>query len=59
MIGRILLLILTLVFSIGYQSRSSQKASSSQTTSSSKTSRSFGGYELVDKTGNIRKPAVQ
>jgi hypothetical protein len=55
MIGRISFLILTLMFSAGYQY--SQKASSSQKNGSPKTVGSFNGYELVDKTGNIRKPA--
>src|SRR5512146_1271838 len=55
MIGRISSIGLTLaipvlVISAGFQSVGSQTARSSQTTSS------FNGYDLVDKTGNIRKP---
>lgn len=56
MIGRVSLVILTLVVLAGYQLVSSQKPSSSQKTAGSRTA-SFNGYELVDKTGNIRKPA--
>jgi cytochrome P460 len=40
-----ILAILVLVISAGFQSVVSQ------------TARSFNGYDLVDKTGNIRKPA--
>ncbi len=65
MLGRISFIILTLailvlVISAGSQSvdsqetRSSPKASSSQTSSSSQTTSSFNGYDLADKTGNIR-----
>ena len=43
-----LLLVLSLVALIGHQPASSQRAHSSQ---------SFNGYELVDKAGNIHKPA--
>jgi Cytochrome P460 len=54
--GRISVVILTLVVLAGYQSVSSQKTSSSKRAVGSRTA-SFNGYELVDKAGNIRKPA--
>ncbi len=57
MTRRISFVILALVFLAGYQLVSSQKTSSAQKTSSSKTAGTFSGYELVDQTGNIRKPA--
>jgi len=44
MTGRISLVILTLVILAGYQPVNSQKTET------------FNGFELVDKTGNIRKP---
>jgi Cytochrome P460 len=53
---RILLVILALVGLAGYQLASSQKTGSSQKTAGSRTA-SFNGHELVDQTGNIRKPA--
>lgn len=56
--GRISVVIIMLVVLGTYQLVSSQKTtSSSQSASSSKTTGSFKGYDLVDKTGNIRKPA--
>ncbi len=55
MTRRISFAILTLVVLAGYQLVSSQKTSSSQKTTRSRTT-SFNGYELVDQTGNIRKP---
>ena len=56
--GRISVVIVMLVVLGTYQLVSSQKtSSSSQSASSSKTTGSFNGYDLVDKTGNIRKPA--
>src|SRR6266852_4835444 len=51
MTGRISFVILTLVVLVGYRFVNSQKTSSPQSASS------FNGFELVDKTGNIRKPA--
>src|SRR5258708_5117677 len=51
MTRRISFAILTLVVLAGYQLVSSQKTSSSQSRTTS-----FNGYELVDQTGNIRKP---
>jgi len=51
MTGRISFVILTLVVLAGYRFVNSQKTSSPQNASS------FNGYELVDKTGFIRKPA--
>ena len=73
MIGRIsfvtlLLVILTIIISAGYQlvrpqtTGNSQESSSppktrSQATHSSQATSSFNGYDLVDKTGNISKPA--
>src|SRR5713101_4386046 len=51
MTGRISFVILTLVVLAGYRFVNSQKTSSPQSASS------FNGFELVDKTGNIRKPA--
>jgi Cytochrome P460 len=48
---RISFVILALVVLAGYPLVNSQKTSTSQSPSS------FNGYELVDKTGNIRKPA--
>ena len=45
MAGRISVVILALVVLAGFQPVSSQRANS------------FNGYDLVDKTGNIRKPA--
>jgi hypothetical protein len=56
MTPRILLVILTLVGLAGYELVGSQKTSTSQKTASSRAA-SFNGFELVDKTGNIRKPA--
>ena len=56
MTGRISVIILTLIVLAGYQLASSQKTNSSKRTVSSRTA-SFNGYELVDKAGNIRKPA--
>lgn len=53
---RISFVILTLIVLAGFQLVSSPKTSSSQKTGSSRTA-SFNGFELVDKTGNIRKPA--
>jgi hypothetical protein len=50
--GRISVVIVLLVVLGTYQLDSSQK-----TSSSSKTTGSFNGYDLVDKAGNIRKPA--
>ena len=56
--GRISVVIVIIVVLGAYQLVSSQKtSSSSQSASSSKTTGSFNGYDLVDKTGNIRKPA--
>ena len=55
MTRRISFAIFTLVVLAGYQLVSSQKTSSSQKTTRSRTT-SFNGYELVDQTGNIRKP---
>ena len=56
--GRISVVIVIIVVLGTYQLVSSQKtSSSSQSASSSKTTGSFNGYDLVDKTGNIRKPA--
>ena len=56
--GGISIVIVILVVLGTYQLLSSQKTSnSSQSASSSKTTGSFNGYDLVDKTGNIRKPA--
>jgi hypothetical protein len=57
MTRRISFVILALVFLAGYQLVSSQKTSSAQKTSSSKTAGTFSGYQLVDQTGSIRKPA--
>lgn len=61
MIGRISFVLLTFIMSAGLvscqKSKSSQNTSSSQTTPSAQTTSSFNGYDLVDKTGNIRKPA--
>jgi hypothetical protein len=54
---RISFVILTLVGVAAYQVVSSPRASGSQKTAGSRTA-SFNGYELVDKTGNIRKPAA-
>ena len=48
--------VLTLIAVAGFQLISSQTTNSSQKTTSSR-SAGFNGYELVDKTGNIRKPA--
>src|SRR5690348_14840664 len=48
--------ILTLIALAGFQLISSQTTNSSQKTTSSQTP-SLNGFELVDKTGNIRKPA--
>jgi len=48
--------ILTLTALAGFQLISSQTTNSSQKTTSSQGA-SFNGFELVDKTGNIRKPA--
>src|SRR5215510_16393420 len=45
MSGRILLVLLVLVILTGHQSINSQSPGS------------FNGFDLVDKTGNIRKPA--
>ena len=53
MTRRISFVILTVAVLAGWQLVSSQKPSSSQKTTTS----SFNGYDLVDKTGNIRKPA--
>jgi Cytochrome P460 len=55
MTRRISFVILTLVVLAGYQLVSSQTTSSSQKTTRSRTA-GFNGYELVDQTGNIRKP---
>jgi cytochrome P460 len=55
MTRRISFVILTLVVLAGYQLVSSQKTSSSQKTTRYRTA-GFNGYELVDQTGNIRKP---
>lgn len=56
MTRRISFVILILfVILAGYQLVDSQKTTGSQKTSSR--TASFNGYELVDKTGNIRKPA--
>jgi hypothetical protein len=62
MMGRIVFIILTpailvLVISAGSQSVDSQETRSSPKASISQTTSSFNGYDLVDKTGNIRKPA--
>jgi len=61
MIGRISFVILTLVISAALVSYPKvggpQTTSTSQTTRSSQTTSSFDGYDLVDNTGNIRKPA--
>src|SRR6478672_9875736 len=57
MTRRISVVILVLVALAGYQLVNSQKTSNPQKASSSKAAASFNGYELVDKTGNIRKPA--
>jgi hypothetical protein len=55
--GRISFVILILlVVSAGHKQVLSQRASSSQKTTNSQKA-SFNGLELVDKTGNIRKPA--
>jgi len=56
MTSRISIVILALVVLAGFRLFNSQKTSSSRKTSSSQTASSFKGYELVDKTGNIRKP---
>src|SRR6476646_10454518 len=53
----IVIVILALVVLAGDSSVNPQRTSSSQKTSRSETAGSFNGYELVDKTGNIRKPA--
>src|SRR5512137_151695 len=53
---RIALVVLTLVGLAGYKVVNSQKTNSSPKTTTSQAA-SFNGYELVDKTGNIRKPA--
>ena len=50
MTGRFSLTILMLVVLVGYQPGSSQKTTSARPAS-------FNGFQLVDKTGNIRKPA--
>src|SRR5215510_15282048 len=50
MTGRFSLTILMLVVLVGYQPGSSQKTTSARPAS-------FNGFDLVDKTGNIRKPA--
>jgi hypothetical protein len=55
MARRISFFILTFVLA-GYQLVSSQITSSPQKTTRSRTT-GFNGYELVDQTGNIRKPA--
>src|SRR5262245_23823713 len=56
MMGRFSLVIFSLAMVLaGYQLVSSQKTSTSQKTASSRTA-GFNGFELVDKTGNIRKP---
>ena len=56
MVRRISFVILTVVILAGYQPINSQRASTSQKTSNTQKA-SFNGLELVDKTGNIRKPA--
>ena len=53
---RISFVILALLGLAGYQLVSSQKTGSSPKTASSRAA-NFNGYELVDRTGNIRKPA--
>jgi hypothetical protein len=57
MTKRITFLLLIVFILAGYQAVSSQKTSSPPKSSRSKTAGTFNGYELVDKTGNIRKPA--
>ena len=54
MIGRMSLIILALLLAAGCNS---EKTSSSQQAGSSAKTSNFNGYELVDQTGNIRKPA--
>ena len=56
MTRRISFVILTLAVLAGWQLVSSQKPSSSQRPATSRPA-SFNGFELVDKTANIRKPA--
>src|SRR3954469_32742 len=57
MTKRITFLVLMVFILAGYQAVSSQKTSSPPKNPRSKTAGTFNGYELVDKTGNIRKPA--
>jgi hypothetical protein len=57
MTKRITFLLLIVFILAGYQAVSSQKTSSPPKSPRSKTAGTFNGYELVDKTGNIRKPA--